>query len=101
MEVAPLAPALSCPFEEILADAADLLWERDCGEDDGEEWLEALRGCVATMDERGRRVISRFYRDGASRGEVARELAMKENGVKTLLHRIRGALRDCVRRKMS
>ena len=87
--------------EEIFAEAAEMLWNRDCGEDEGEEWLDALRGCIAEVDPRGQRVLTRVYRDGASRSEVAAELSLRENGVKTLLHRIRQSLRDCVRRKLS
>lgn len=84
---------------ELLADAADFLWDRDCVEDAGASWLEALRDCVTRLDDRGRRVLQLFYGAGLGRAEVARELGMKENGVKTLLHRVRIALRECLQRK--
>ncbi len=86
---------------ELLADAADQLWSQDCADDDGEEWLEALRLCVDSLAGRGRQVLTLFYRQGASRAEVAIAMEMKENGVKTLLHRVRRTLRDCIERRMS
>ena len=87
--------------EAILVEAADLLWTQDCASDDGDEWLEALRACMDSVEGRGREALTLFYRDGASRAEAARALDMKENGVKTLLARVRQALRDCVRRRMA
>ncbi|MCB9870523.1 MAG: sigma-70 family RNA polymerase sigma factor [Planctomycetes bacterium] len=86
--------------EEILVELADSAWQRDCAEDDGELWIEALRQCVESLPGRGREILTRFYRDGASRAEVAEEFRMKEAGVKTLLHRTRLVLRDCVRRRI-
>ncbi len=90
------------PTAEPLADAVDMLWQHDCA-DDGDELLVALRGCVAQLDDKARRAVELSYglgaHDEASRAEIARELGMTDNGVKTLLQRTRQRLRECVLRK--
>ncbi|HLQ37550.1 MAG TPA: hypothetical protein VK348_07100, partial [Planctomycetota bacterium] len=62
----------------------------------------ALRACVERLDGRARRAVELSYGIGAddpsSRARVAVELGMKENGVKTLLQRVRQTLRECVQR---
>ena len=86
---------------ETLADAVDLLWRRDCLEDDGDDLVEAVRACVGELTGRASDAVRLTYGEGRSRAEVARALEMKENGVKTLLQRTRQVLRECMRRKMS
>jgi RNA polymerase sigma-70 factor (ECF subfamily) len=86
--------------EAILVELADAAWTRDCGDDDGERWLDALRGCVGALDGRAREVVRRFYGDGMDRESVAAAMGMKGNGVKTLLQRVRATLRDCIERKL-
>ncbi len=87
--------------EEILADAADQLWHRDCADDDGAGLLDAMRVCMDGLEGRARRAVKLFYGEGLSRGTVAVRLGLKENGVKTLLQRVRKLLKECVRRRMS
>ena len=84
---------------ERLMAAAERLWQRHCGDGDGSALLDGLRACVAALPERSRRVIDRFYRDGASRTELADELQIGEHGVRTLLQRLRQALADCIERR--
>ncbi len=86
--------------EALLAELTDLAWRRDCGDDDGERWLDALRGCLAALDGRAREVVQRFYGDGMARDAVAAAMGMKPTGVKTLLQRVRAALRDCIERRL-
>ncbi|MBL8752451.1 MAG: sigma-70 family RNA polymerase sigma factor [Planctomycetes bacterium] len=86
-----------------LADAVDELWVRDCADDDGDGMLAALRACVGELQGRSRLAVERSYglhaeRD-RSRVELARELGMEPNGVKTLLQRVRQTLRACVERR--
>ncbi|MCA8952942.1 MAG: sigma-70 family RNA polymerase sigma factor, partial [Planctomycetes bacterium] len=82
--------------EALLLELGDRLWQRDCAADGGERWLAALRACVARLEGRPREVVRRFYGDGLGRAEVAAAMGMKENGVKTLLQRVRVVLRRCV-----
>lgn len=84
----------------LLADAVDELWQRDCGDDAGDGMLAALRGCLGRLTSRARRAIELSYglgeRDPASRGDVAAELGLQPNGVKTLMQRARQQLRACI-----
>ena len=68
--------------------------------DDGEAYREAMRDCVETLTGRAREAIDLFYRDQRSRVEIARELEMTEDGVKSLLRRTREILRKCVEGKV-
>lgn len=85
-----------------LAGAVDALWERDCAADGGEGLIAALRRCVAALEGRAAQAVAMSYGLGAvpraSRERVAAELGMTENGVKTLLQRVRQRLRECVSR---
>ena len=89
--------------DPALADAVDELWQRDCAADGGDGLLAALSDCVAALDGRARRAIEGGYglggRTAAPRDELAAELGMQPNGLKTLLQRTRKALRACVERR--
>ena len=82
-------------------DAADEVWERLAGDDGGLAHLEALRECVEGLEGNARQAIDQFYRQGRSRAEVGRSLAMTEDGIKSLLRRTRDALRKCVEGKLN
>ena len=86
----------------VLADveALDAQFDRWCGDDGGERYLAALRGCLDALDAPARAALDRHYRDGASRAELARSLAMTEDGIKSMLRRARASLRACVERKV-
>lgn len=84
----------------ILLELADRMWEQDCGGDDGEHWLAALRACLAQLDGRPRQVVRLFYGEGRDRAATARALGMREAGVKTLLQRVRQVLRRCVHERI-
>jgi RNA polymerase sigma-70 factor, ECF subfamily len=81
---------------ELRADLVDGVW-MEMADDAGDAWIEALRICVERLEGRPQEVVRLFYREGYSRANVARYLAMKETGVKTLLQRTRAVLRDCIR----
>jgi RNA polymerase sigma-70 factor (ECF subfamily) len=85
--------------EELLVELADRLWQRDCADDDGEGWLQALRGCVAGLDGRLRSAVHLCYGPGADREAAARALGLQPNGLKTLLQRVRALLRACIERQ--
>lgn len=81
------------------AAAAELLWQRDLASDDGAGWLAALDRCLEELPERSRSALDRTYRDGLGRAELASELGIGEHGVRTLLQRLRAALRECIQRR--
>ena len=69
----------------------------DCHWDD---YLQELNRCWTSLGGRARRAIDLFYREGAARDFVARQLDMTADGVKTLLRRTRQLLRECVERNV-
>jgi RNA polymerase sigma-70 factor (ECF subfamily) len=81
------------------AAAAESLWQRDLAVDDGAGWLDALDRCLEQLPERSRLALDRTYRDGFGRNELAAELGIGEHGVRTLLQRLRAALRECIERR--
>lgn len=81
--------------------AAEAVWARVASEDGLSEYLVALSHCLEkAVSPRVRRALELQYRDRASRAEIAAELSLAVEGVKTLLRRARSALRDCVERKL-
>lgn len=82
--------------EAVVAEQA---WQVAIGDGCGDEWLEHLGRCVETLPERSRLALERTYRDGLGRAELGIELGITENGVRTLLQRLRAALRACIERR--
>ncbi len=84
-----------------LLDRAENVWKEEfLREGDGFDYLEALRKCLADQPERYRAALDMQYRDRRSRAQIGSALEMTEDGVKSLLRRIRAALADCVRRRL-
>lgn len=81
------------------AAAAELVWQRECADDDGAGWLAALDRCLEELPERSRTALTRTYRDGLGRAELGAELGIGGHGVRTLLQRLRAALRTCIERR--
>jgi RNA polymerase sigma factor (sigma-70 family) len=89
----------------LLADAVDALWARDCERDEGTGLLDTLRDCLGQLTERAHRAITLGYglaeHNRSSRVDLAKELGLEPNGVKTLMQRVRQQLRECIERKKS
>lgn len=68
--------------------------------DGGDAWVDAAQQCAAGLPERTARLVQLFYIEGRSREEIARELGMRPNGVKTGLQRARAALRQCIEARL-
>jgi RNA polymerase sigma-70 factor (ECF subfamily) len=82
-------------------EAAEAVWARVAGEDGLSDYLVALGECLKeAVSPRVRRALELQYRDRVSRAEIAAELDLAVEGVKTLLRRARSALRDCVQRRL-
>lgn len=84
--------------EREVAIAVDELWDATAAHDGGDELLARLRDCLAALQPRVRRALELHYHDGLGWRAIAADLAMKTNGVKTLLQRARQALRQCLDR---
>jgi RNA polymerase sigma-70 factor (ECF subfamily) len=74
---------------ELLAQRSRELRERE------DDRLEALRGCLAKLPERNRRVIEDYY-GGKSVPQLAEQQAASPNAIYKLLDRVRLALHECV-----
>lgn len=87
-----------------LLELAEERWRRDAERDldaQGDARREALDGCLRALPARSRAALRRVYAEGASRRELAAELALTEHGARTLLQRVRKALRACIERRMT
>ena len=82
-------------------EAADSVWAAATNRGGRlDDYFDALRECIESLEGRARQAIDLAYRVGASRGAIATELAMQPDGVKTLLRRTRDVLRECIERKI-
>jgi len=59
-------------------------------------WLEDLEACRDQLPPRSRRALELRYRDGLGREAIGKTLDVRPEGVKSLLQRIRTALRTCI-----
>lgn len=93
------APQLLDP-QRIDDAALDDCFAARCGDDGGEAYLAALRGCVDLLDARAKAALRRHYEERAGRQALARDFGLGKDGVKSWLRRIRSELRACVQRKL-
>ena len=88
--------------DSSLLERAEAVW---AGEflrgDDGFDYVEALRKCLETLTDRQRRLLDQRYAQKKSRTEMARLGDMTENGVKSILRRIRASLGECIRERLN
>ena len=86
---------------EVDLAAAEAVWAETVGDRGMDDYLVALEDCLEVgVTPRVRRALEFFYRDRLSRDQIAEQLEMAVEGVKTLLRRARSALRKCVERKL-
>lgn len=71
----------------------------ELGDDGGDARVQALRQCVAALPPRSRLALQLFYRDGLSRREAAARLGLGDEGMKSLLERVKAALKKCVQER--
>ena len=82
------------------------LAERDTEEENTEEahaWaarVENLKRCMAELPENLRKLVKLRYEDGLTSDHIAKETNRSADGVRQMLVRLRGKLRDCVMRRM-
>jgi RNA polymerase sigma-70 factor, ECF subfamily len=67
---------------------------------DGFDYAEALQTCLGNLQGTQRKVLDMFYREDWSRAQIAEALQMSEDGIKSLLRRVRSALRRCVNSRL-
>ena len=80
---------------------AEQVWVETFGENrTGSDYIDALKECLKTLSHKERLVVEMRYKRGLSRSEIAAEVGMTADGVKTLLRRVRAKLAQCVEAKL-
>jgi RNA polymerase sigma-70 factor (ECF subfamily) len=69
-------------------------------DDGGDRHIEALADCVKGLRGKARQVVEIYHLEGISRAATATRMQMTEEGVKSLLKRVKETLRECVERKL-
>jgi len=87
-------------LEQALQEA-DELWATELLRGgDGFDYVEALQKCLARLQGQQRQVVDMFYAEEYSRAQIAETMKMSEDGIKSLLRRVRTALRNCVQTRL-
>jgi RNA polymerase sigma-70 factor (ECF subfamily) len=81
-------------------EAAEGEWARHAGEDGGDARVDALAACLETLKEQARRALDLLYAEKKSRAEVAEQVGLELEGLKTLVRRAKVKLRECVERRV-
>ncbi len=68
--------------------------------EDGFDYVEALRQCVEKLADKSRELVVQCYTVRKSRSELAALFNMSEDGIKSLLRRVRASLAKCVTSKI-
>ena len=71
----------------------------ELGDDGGDAAVAALRHCVAALPARSRQALDLCYRDELPRASAAARLGLGDDGLKSLLARLRAALKECIERR--
>ena len=61
---------------------------------------EALDSCLEELPEKQSEALTMRYKQRLSREQMAEQMAMSENGIKSLLQRLRKALAKCIKLKL-
>lgn len=75
------------------------LWIETVDDDGGDARREALRSCLEQLPQRSRTVLDLRYRERLDRAAIGARVGLGDEGVKSLLARVRAALAACVRRR--
>lgn len=81
-------------------DAADAVWVARCGDGPGDDYVEALRGCIERLPARSRALLQATYGDGDGREAAGARLQLSRDGVKSALRRLRTFLHGCITRRL-
>jgi RNA polymerase sigma-70 factor (ECF subfamily) len=78
-------------------EAAFAAYERD---DDGAGYRAALRGCLETLPARQRELLELHVHERATPQALAAATGLADEGARSLLRRIKQALRQCIERRL-
>lgn len=87
--------------DTLAMEQAEAMWSSEfLREGDGFDYIEALRTCLGTLGEKQRKLLELQYGQDKSRSEIAEAAGMSEDGIKSLMRRLRAALGQCIRRRL-
>ncbi|MCA8912725.1 MAG: sigma-70 family RNA polymerase sigma factor [Planctomycetes bacterium] len=81
-------------------DEAAQLFDEFARDDGGDRQIDAMAECMRKLQGKARRVVDAYYKEGNSRAATATIMQMTEEGVKTLLRRVKESLRECVEKRL-
>ena len=82
-------------------ESAEGYWKNEfLRHEDGFDWALAFRDCLGRLPEKSRSVLNLRYEEKKSRAEMAKLLELTQNGVKSVLRRLRLGLADCVEERL-
>jgi RNA polymerase sigma factor (sigma-70 family) len=80
---------------------AEAVWTGEYLRDgDGFDYLEALRGCFSKLHNRHQTILKEFYEGRKSREQLGAAFELTDDGVKSMLRRLRESLASCVRKSL-
>ena len=82
-------------------DELEAAWQSYARDDEGERYRAALRACLDGLSERQRGIVEMRWGRRARRDEIAQAAGVGVEGVKSLLRRIKDALRHCIQKRVS
>lgn len=71
-------------------------WTDLVGKEDGEELVKALKECLGQLDDKPKQALDLQYKEGKQRVQIAEQLGMTDDGIKTLLRRTKARLKKCM-----
>jgi DNA-directed RNA polymerase specialized sigma24 family protein len=80
--------------------AADAVWQARCGDGPDDDYVDALRVCIARLPGRSRALLAATYGDGEGRAAAGARLGLGPDGVKSALRRLRAFLHDCISKRL-
>ena len=88
-------------YDSSTLEAAEQVWEgRFLRQGDGFDFLDSLHQCLDKLNPRQKEALQMRYWKKESRENMASTLGLSVDGVKSLLRRLRGALKTCVERAL-
>ena len=68
------------------------------GDDGAQSKVEALKRCIAGLDDREKQILHMRYTLNHTREQMGQALSLSDGGVKNLLERVKYKLKACVER---
>ena len=88
--------------EPELLEQAEAVWKSEfLRSGDGFDYIVALRKCIRALPEKQRAALDMQYAQRKSRDEMAQLWGMTEDGIKSLMRRIRADLAECIRKRLA